>query len=193
MILNLDEDKCVNKGMWILNMDYKRQTTVLSIIFVLVGMVFIVPAMTEKALAIVHGEARTQFGVFYGLKWGIAPPARFTVLPTVIDGHRGIIWETTGFSNGISGSEHGRVVADVGPPSTHFQYRVNFDFSNPHFGRNTCSVPHPILPPDVKVSCDISQGNRAFATYLVEPRGGSSANGADTNSGDEGDNSGDTP
>jgi hypothetical protein len=54
MILNLDEYKCVNKRMWILKTDYKRQTTVLSIMFVL-----IVPAMTEKALAIIRATAHT--------------------------------------------------------------------------------------------------------------------------------------
>jgi hypothetical protein len=31
-------------------MDYMGQTTVLSVIFVLVGMMFLVPVMTEKAL-----------------------------------------------------------------------------------------------------------------------------------------------
>jgi hypothetical protein len=36
-------------------MDYKGQTTVLAAIFVLVGMVFLVPTITEKALAVVTG------------------------------------------------------------------------------------------------------------------------------------------
>jgi hypothetical protein len=34
----------------LLKMDYMGQTTVLSVIFVLVGMTFLVPVMTEKAL-----------------------------------------------------------------------------------------------------------------------------------------------
>jgi hypothetical protein len=36
VILNMHEAKCVNKRLWILKMDYKRQTTVLSVMFILV-------------------------------------------------------------------------------------------------------------------------------------------------------------
>jgi uncharacterized membrane protein len=43
-------------------MDYKRQTTVLSVMFVLAGMVVLVPAITEKAEAKIFAEASGDCG-----------------------------------------------------------------------------------------------------------------------------------
>jgi hypothetical protein len=41
-------------------MDYMRQTAVLSAVFVLVGMMFLVPVITEKALGVIHATASGQ-------------------------------------------------------------------------------------------------------------------------------------
>ncbi|MGC2575218.1 MAG: hypothetical protein WA364_27245 [Candidatus Nitrosopolaris sp.] len=41
----------------VLKMDYKGQTTALSAVFFLVGMVFLVPAITEKALGVIYARA----------------------------------------------------------------------------------------------------------------------------------------
>jgi hypothetical protein len=50
---------CAHVGICMLNkpkMDYKRQTTVLSVSLVLVGMMVLVPAINEKALATIKAK-----------------------------------------------------------------------------------------------------------------------------------------
>jgi hypothetical protein len=54
-------------------MDYMGQTAVLSAVFVLVGMVFLVPAITEKALAGVKAVAKGICGPIHAnLLWSAA-------------------------------------------------------------------------------------------------------------------------
>ena len=43
----------------VLKIGYKRQTTI-AVMFVLVGMMFLVPTITEKALAVIAAEAATK-------------------------------------------------------------------------------------------------------------------------------------
>jgi hypothetical protein len=52
-----------------LKTDYNRQTTVISVMFVLAGTMFIVPAITEKALALTSGNAYLNIeGKFYNVR-----------------------------------------------------------------------------------------------------------------------------
>jgi hypothetical protein len=94
MILNIHENECMNKRWWILKMDYKRQTTVLSLMFVLLGMMFIVPAMTEKALATIDATARLSasesafINVRGHLYAGIFDP------PPILRSSKEIVWGT---------------------------------------------------------------------------------------------------
>ncbi len=62
-------------------MDYKGQTAVLSAILILVGMIFLVPAITEKALAIVQGRAYGTCG-----PEGQTHPCQFTFLEKELHG-----------------------------------------------------------------------------------------------------------
>ncbi len=54
----------------------------LSVIFVLVGMVFLVPAVSEKALAIIHATATGTCGIATNLGPlnGIVQPCEFTLM-----------------------------------------------------------------------------------------------------------------
>jgi hypothetical protein len=184
MILNIHEDKCVNERR-ILKTHYKKQTTVLSVMFVLVGMMFLIPAITEKAQASITAHARAAFP-FLNVR-GIMYPYSgfFTTYPGAVPGSGGreITWATSG----LGGNEIGQVVANVGPAHT----QVHLHFINPFIGPNHCFV-----QPANAGSCDITQGIHATARYLVIVGGTTilpDANGGDANSGDEGDNSDDTP
>ncbi|MGC1932374.1 MAG: hypothetical protein WA667_25665 [Candidatus Nitrosopolaris sp.] len=171
-------------------MHYKRQTAGLSVIFVLVGMVFLVSAITEKELASVAATAHTPICCFSSVKYHmyagrfIVPPI---VYPTKPDE---LIWLTIGSSSPFGGGdEKGYVAADAGP----HHFPVKFNFFNPARGPNTCGVE----PPHVG-RCTISQGVHAGAQFfldsLVPPSPAlSDGNDGDANSDNEGDNSGDTP
>jgi hypothetical protein len=151
MILNFHEDKCVNKHRWILKTDYKKQTIVLSVIFLLVATMFIVPAITEKALATIFGNAVSTRGDFHNIGYHISP-GFFVCLPMPCIKNYGNVlqWKTTG----LGGSERGYVSARVGTA------QVFFHFSNPFRGPNTCSV-----EPPGQGSCTITQGNTAHANF----------------------------
>jgi hypothetical protein len=185
----MHEAKCVNKHWWILKMHYKRQTAVLSVMFVLVGMMFLVPAMTEKALASIAATADTVTCCFSHLKYHM-DSGRFIIPPIVFPTRPDeLTWLTIGSSSPFGGGdEKGFVAADVTPLHIH----VIFHFFNPARGTNTCSVD----PPPPVVTCTISQGVHAGARFIVHIVPSSllpDANGGDTDSSDEGDNSGDTP
>ena len=167
--------------------DYKRTTTVLSVMFVLVGMMFLVPAMTEKALATIEAAAEcveSCSGSFSNIS-GHMSAGMFLLPPMFRPFEKDIIWITKG--PGFYGNERGYVVANVGI----FHGKVTFYFNNPARGDNTCEA-----VPDFVARCTITQGVHATASYIVfrdpsrllQP----DANGGDTHSGDEGDNSGDT-
>src|SRR5215467_990200 len=105
-------------------MDYKGQTAVLSAIFVFVGMMFLVPAITERALARIDAtatgtcgpEGQTQPCEFkvvnqqlYSGQWAMWPKVEGT----------SVTWQTSG--NPAPGDEKGWVSVnfglDVGPKS----------------------------------------------------------------------------
>ena len=161
----------------------KRTTTtkcLVHVIFVLVGMMVIVPAITEKAHASIAGHAFSPFYTFSKVIGIMYPFAGiFTTPPKLLAGDHDIVWATAGY---IYGNEFGQVNADVGGKA------VQFHFFNPAVGRNDCFV----VPPELG-SCSITQGVHSTATYHVSlPPPAPGANGGDTNSGDE-DDSGDTP
>jgi hypothetical protein len=165
-------------------MDYKRQTTVLSVIFVLVGMIFIVPATTGKAEAVIHASVLLH-GQAAKLLWtllafGINSSAEFTKKPTKKGDQ--ISWNTQGL--GLFGAtENGFVKYATGP-----RYEggdVVFRFHSPSFGENTCTI--TVLNPTLHGDCRITQGNTASAFYNVFPK--SSVNGGN-GGGDEGEGSG---
>jgi hypothetical protein len=162
-------------------MDYKRQTAVLSAMFVLVGMMFLVSAITEKAQATIDATASTSSCCFSNVKahlyagsflLGPGPPGNpFGPIKNELR------WITKG--SGFYGDEKGYVAADAGPSHV----SVTFHFFYPAKGRNTCGV-----EPHYLGRCTITQGVHALARFTVVPTL------LDANDGDnEGDNSGDTP
>jgi hypothetical protein len=185
----MHENKCVNKHWCVLKIHYKRQTTVLSIMFVLVGMMFLVPVITEKAQASINANAFTRLCCFSHVRAhmytgsflaGPRPPG-WPFEPITNE----LIWTTIGPVP--YGDERGYVSADVGP--SHIP--VIFHFNNPASGSNTCSGERagPVI-----VTCAISSGVHANARFTVLPLVAlPDTNGGDANSDNEGDNSGDTP
>jgi hypothetical protein len=153
--------------------------------FVLAGTMFIVPAITEKALALTSGNAYLDIeGKFYNVRGHLSAGVflRPFGYPRILPGGDIITWATGG--TGIYGNEGGYVSAHVVGLSP----EVFFHFSNPAKGRNTCAG----VPPSI-VTCTITQGIHATATYHVRPSALlPDANGRDANTGDEGDDSGDT-
>ncbi|HYA82733.1 MAG TPA: hypothetical protein VEH06_04700 [Candidatus Bathyarchaeia archaeon] len=102
-------------------MDYKRQTTVLSVIFVLVGIMFLVPAITQKALAGIQAVAEgtcsggpphpCEFS-FVGKTLGGSSTAKWISEPTK-SGTR-VTWATTA---GGFGDERGSVTYSLVNPA----------------------------------------------------------------------------
>jgi hypothetical protein len=170
-------------------MDYRRRTTVLSFMFVLVGMMFLVPATTGKAMALLVARADGKCGttpcdfrlVRYGLaiaggKWLDTPTRHGTVVAW--SAHRTILFPTP-----IASGIEGKVLYDVG------NVDVLLSFNSPLIGPNSCKI--DIIPSvsGSHTACDKGFGlnPRYFYYFELPSRAG------DTNSGDEGDNSGDTP
>jgi hypothetical protein len=194
MILHQHEDKCVNKCRWILKTDYNKQTIVLSVMFLLVATMFIVPVITEKALASINAGAISFIGPWSNASWDLSA-GRFVLPPIaqVVEHQRyTLIWVTTGSGLFGGGDERGYVAAYT----DHFKFY--FDFFNPRKGPNTCEVSPDGYGP-IHATCTITQGVHARATYQVFRVSSSSspplpdANGGDANSDNEGDNSGDSP
>jgi hypothetical protein len=153
--------------------------------FLLVATMFVVPVITEKALAMTIGDAYLHIeGKFYNVRGHLTAGVFLRPFgnPRILPGGDIITWATGG--TGIYGNEGGYVSAHVVGLSP----EVFFHFSNPAKGRNTCAG----VPPSI-VTCTITQGIHATATYHVRPSASlPDANGGDANSGSEGDDSGDT-
>jgi hypothetical protein len=194
----MHEDKYVYKRRSVLKMD--KQTAVLSVMFVLVGMMFLVPAITEQAHAKISARAISSVGPFSRVE---ARMSAGSIVHPPLPGHSTMTWVTTGSGPFGGGDERGYVLADVGVgPAPFHRSPVKFDFFNPAKGTNTCGV-EPEHTPYFDAKCSIEQGTNADAHYevtppliptlpgarlpLVPPLFGPDANG------DEGDNSGDTP
>jgi hypothetical protein len=153
----------VNK---VLKMDFKRQTAVLPAIFVLVGMFFLVPAITEKALATVHAIATGECGYI-----GQIRPCQFTLVSKHLEfgtwtsqpspSRTVVTWSTTGGKP--FGDEKGSVTYKVGEGT------AVLSFENPVIGFNKCSVSmelHGVIGSGG--SCTVGKGQNAEFTYNLK-------------------------
>jgi len=148
---------------------HKPQTTVLTVALVLVGMMFLIPVITDKALGLTDHYV-IDYGKYKGdcctshLENGkgkiVAPPVLVVQGP---DTH--IYWRTTS-STGITGPEAGYVTASI-----KFENKTaaaKFGWSNPGSGENSCvvNIDAP-LKGILKPSCFIEQGSNVAAYYCI--------------------------
>jgi hypothetical protein len=141
-------------------MDYKGQTTV-SVIFVLVEMIFMVPAISEKAEAVINATVLLH-GQAAKLTWTLREAHMncgvFTRQPTQKGDQIG--WNTRGLgSETCYHEEAGFVKYGTGAGD------VTFDFKSPFVGTNTCKI--TVQNPALRGDCSITQGNFASAFYNV--------------------------
>jgi hypothetical protein len=155
-------------------MHFRGQTAALSTIFVLVGMVFLVPAITEKALAsikaVVTGTCGPEgaHGCLFVLAskhlrsgmWQQDPPSNVNRAE----------WKTIGAIAGPSGmvpgegNEAGSVIYKVSPLSGLGEVELYFD--NPLIGSNKCEV--AILSGQgLSGTCNAGKGYDAEFTYTL--------------------------
>jgi hypothetical protein len=168
-----------NTGMCISSLiRHKPKTTVLAVALVLVGMMFLVPAITEKAMGEIHAQV-PDYGKYqnyddpkaccsshldagqFGSSEGSCYPS---CTPSVYYSY--IQWTT--ISTGVfGGSETGYVKASIkGGSGTGI---VTFTFSNPISGQNTCgiSIAASNITTPLNPHCSITQGNVAEAGYCI--------------------------
>jgi hypothetical protein len=149
----------------------KGRIIVLAAIFVLVGMMFVVPAITGKALAAIHATAYGTCGGYPTLS-GTEPKyscpltlvgknlekGRWTSDPT--QSGTVVTWSTAG--NPPFGDEKGDVTYDIGM----LHQRATLYFDNPVVGSNECHVSG-----DASATCTAGKGQNAEFTYHVRGRG----------------------
>jgi hypothetical protein len=136
----------------------QKRTAKLSVLFVLVSMIFLVPVLAEKAQARIDAFARTHWGLFSNVR-GHMDDGSFLMEPRIRDNGKEIVWATKG-DRLPSGDEKGFVSANV----DRGEHRVIFYFNNPRSGPNTCdtSATHGLI-----ATCRISRGNFATAHFEV--------------------------
>ena len=127
-------------------MDYRGQTAVLSVILVLVGMMFLVPTITEKALAVIHATARGTCG--QDNQYTKPRPCEFSLVTGHLDvgqwisqptSHGTVVtWSTKGA--GWVADEKGSVTYSVLSFDKKVQARAELSFENPTFGSNKCGI-----------------------------------------------------
>lgn len=129
------------------------QLTFLSIVFVGMMMVFLIPNFVVEAQAAIDGSAVSFVGPFSDVKSRMYT-GYFTEGPLV----RGptIVWKTTGYGGN-----------EIGYIESNFEGfgKVRLGFENPTSGRNTCETFSP--SPSLFVGCFISQGVNAKAFFQV--------------------------
>jgi len=131
------------------------QVAMLSVVFVGM-MVVLVPMLIEEADArIVARAIASQPGTFTDVR-GQMSTGFFVKSPTIENNGAQVSWITSG---GGFGSEYGYVSANAGGEF------VVFGFSNPARGDNRCF--HATESTQVVITCSITQGNNADATYRV--------------------------
>ena len=140
----------------------KIQTTELTVTFVLVGMIFLVPAITQSALG------ATGFNVYrtnvdltklsYYLDAGVfnEPP------PKEVFGNVDVWFNTQG--SGFYGDEKGYVQYHVLDKDKKDLGTVTIEFSNPAKGANTCSAKSS---QGIGTKCTISQAVSATVNWCV--------------------------
>jgi len=139
----------------------------LRLALVLVGMMFLVPTITDKALGMTFNQV-LDYGKYkvscctYHLDRGVINEG-----PKLIKGDQ-IYWETKG-SNGIipSGPEAGYVTAFI--KFENKTAEAHFGWSNPGSGSNNCKKNiDPPLTGILKPSCIIEQGVTVKAYYCID-------------------------
>jgi hypothetical protein len=132
------------------------RTTKISVLFVLVGMILLVPLLAEEAQARIDGFGRIQNGQFTNVQ-GHMDVGSFLSYPKIADNGKQIHWATKG-DKFPAGDEKGSVTARVGDA------RVTVYFNNPKSGPNTCDTR---ATHGLTVTCSISGGNSATARFNV--------------------------
>jgi hypothetical protein len=191
----MHEAKCVNKHWWILKMHYKRQTAVLSVMFVLVGMMFLVPAITGKAMAQLIARADGKCGTtpcnltitgyhLWNGKW-VKIPTRDGIYVRWSASRAPSIGEP---NLGINGFVDVTATAIPGAPGKVY---ATFNFRSPIIGPNECSITISWPSPPVQhKACDKGSGiNPKYFYYFVVPSTASGSGGSNSGS-DSGDDNG---
>jgi hypothetical protein len=142
----------------------QKTSTRLAVFFVAVGVmtVLLVPAIAEKADARTSATATMTGCCFFYDVQGQMTKGKFVTPPTLV-GPSVLRWVTTG-NLPLGGDEIGSVKAKVN--FGNIQGLVEFKFSNPHIGRNTCEV---ITFGEINASCNISRSHFATANFVVSP------------------------
>ena len=140
--------------------DYKGQTTVLATIFALVGMMFLVPAITEKALATVHATASGVCGppghtVACQFIWSAEHLDKGKWVSEPTKEGTFVTWSTVG--NPQPGDEKGSVTYKIGEDT------AILSFDNPMVGSNKCNVGGSIGG-----TCTAGKGYNAAFTYELK-------------------------
>jgi|SRR5215467_3822318 len=147
-------------------MDFKGQAAVLSVIFVLVGMVFLIPAITGKAVATVRGSATATCGpekVECPLVWQADHlVSGWWVNKPSISG-LDVTWRT---GSNAALNEEGSVTYKIGQDNGERTAILNFD--NPAVGFNKCSIGGSILSAGTASNdCKAGKGMDAQFTYTL--------------------------
>ena len=149
-------------------MDYRGQIAVLSAMLVLVGMMFLVPAITEKALAVIHATAKGVCG-----PEGQTRPCEFILGPYHLEtgnwisqpthGGRFVTWSTEGA--GLVADEKGSVTYALYPEGSHTRIGIAvLSFENPLVGSNKCGITYE-KGENTGGDCTAGKGMSAEFTY----------------------------
>jgi hypothetical protein len=127
-------------------------------IFILAGMIILIPTITEKAMGSIDARvgSPTGFASFSKVQTHL-DAGKFVNGPTPTGTF--VKWTTAG-TGVFGGDEKGYVRYDVGGWGT-----ATFYFENPSSGQNTCKVVASTALQAAK--CKITQGNHATAQYLL--------------------------
>jgi hypothetical protein len=153
-----------------------KQMTVLSVILVLVGMVFLVSSITEKALAIIHATATGTCGTTTATGEPLSVKCEFTLMDKKLisgiwcsyptqSGTR-VGWDTAGSSCSgawIPKDEEGWVLYKVGGGE------AKLHFNSPAVGSNNCNVEIVSGQGEHGLSgtCHAAVGHSAAFTYTL--------------------------
>lgn len=142
----------------------------LSLVFVLVGMICLVPVITGEALG--HTKATvtasaTVYNIHPGLVEKRLDEGKWLDEPHCFDTNE-CSWTTEG--SPVGGPEAGHVIYNYYNPA--HVAKVVFRWYNPRSGTNTCGavVLEQHQPGHVGAGCDITQGGFATAKYWVNYR-----------------------
>jgi hypothetical protein len=145
----------VNK---VFKMDFKGQTAVLSAMLVLVGMVFLVPAITEKALGGIHATASGECGTKTQTH-----PCQFTLIGRHL-GPGTWISQPTPSGTRVTWSTGGNVGDEIGWVLYNVEGgTAKLYFINPLVGSNECHLYE--LSAGMTGTCHAGEGQNAEFTY----------------------------